>query len=694
MIQEQINIELTKEEAKLRIDQLRKNIREYDYQYYNENEPIVPDSVYDAEFNELLALEKEYPDLKTPNSPTLTVGSKPLDKFRQVPHKKVMLSLSSQFSEADILAFDQRIRGQLLESEVEYECEPKFDGLAISIHYKKDEKGKCQLILALTRGDKEIGEDVTENVKRIKTVPKVIEGTNIPDYVEVRGEVIFPKKAFHDFNKNAVRKGEKIFANPRNAAAGSIRLLNPNSSAKRPLIFYPYSINDISSEFRLPLTQDKIIKLFKHWRFKISSDCRVVSNIQGCLDYYQEMASKRSGLPYEIDGLVYKVNKLSDQDVLGYTAREPRWAVAHKFPAEEKLTIIKSVDFQVGRTGALTPVARLEPVEVGGVVVSNVTLHNMDEIRALDVRVGDYVYVKRAGDVIPKVVQVSKKDRDENLVEVIQLPASCPVCSSQLIEEADQAIIRCSGGWNCQAQRKERLKHFVSRLAMDIDGLGDKLIEQLVEKELVEFPADLYKLTALTLARLDRMGKKSADNTIAAINASKETTLARFIYALGIREVGEVTAKQLAKYYGNLASVISSEVDDLESINDIGPVVAKHIVSFWQDSKNIHWVNDLLDQGIIFSDQNSAENVEPIDEDNVFFGKTVVITGSFTDFSRDKLKDQLEALGAKVSGSVSKKTDMVIAGAKEKAGSKSSKLTKAESLGIEVLNEMQLKEVL
>ncbi|MCF6775034.1 NAD-dependent DNA ligase LigA [Thiotrichales bacterium 19X7-9] len=684
MIQEQVKNKLSQEEAKLKINQLRKNLRKYNYHYHTLDNPIVPDSVYDAEFNELLALEEAFPDLKTLNSPTVRVGGKPLDKFRQIQHKKAMLSLSNGFLDDDIIAFDQRVKDRLLEPEVEYECEPKFDGLAISLHYEKG-----QLVLALTRGDGETGEDVTENVRTIRDLPLKIEDAKVPEYIEIRGEVVIPKDKFILLNKRLDQEDKKIFANPRNAAAGSIRQLDSKIAAQRPLSFFAYSVGIASDDYTFPMTQMAIMQQFKDWQFKISKDCTVVKGAQGCLEFYNKMLTKRDLLPYEIDGLVYKVNHLSDQEKLGFIARAPRWAIAHKFPAEEKPTTIKSVEFQVGRTGALTPVARLEPVEVGGVTVSNATLHNMDEIRALDVRVGDRVIVKRAGDVIPKVVEVLKNERDEDLVEVIQLPTSCPVCSSQLIEEADQAIIRCSGSWNCQAQRKERLKHFVSRRAMDIDGLGDKLIEQLVEKELVEFPADLYKLNALTLARLDRMGKKSADNTIAAINASKETTLARFIYALGIREVGEATAKQLAKYYGNLASVISSEVDDLETINDIGPVVARHIVSFWQDSKNIHWVNDLLDQGIIFSDQNSTENVEPMDEDNVFFGKTVVITGSFTDFSRDELKDQLEALGAKVSGSVSKKTDMVIAG--EKAGSK---LAKAESLGIEVLNEMQLKEVL
>ncbi|MCF6765429.1 NAD-dependent DNA ligase LigA [Thiotrichales bacterium 19S3-7] len=691
MIQEQINMELSKEEAVSKIEKLRKNLRTYNYHYHTLDDPVVPDSVYDAEFNELLVLEAAFPDLRTPNSPTMTIGSKPLDKFHQIKHKKPMLSLSNGFLDDDILAFDQRVKDRLLEPEVEYECEPKFDGLAISIRYEKDQSAKCQLVLALTRGDGEVGEDVTENVRRIKTVPKVIEGNHIPDYIEIRGEVVFPKKQFLDFNKKIVNEGGKPFANPRNAAAGSIRLLDPSSSAKRPLSFYVYSIGDVDSTFELPLTQDEILKLFKSWRFQVSSHCEVVDNIVGCLDYYQKMVNKRDSLPYEIDGLVYKVNQLNNQDKLGFIpgTRKPRWAIAHKFPAEEKPTTIKSVEFQVGRTGALTPVARLEPVEVGGVIVSNATLHNMDEIRALDVRIGDRVVVKRAGDVIPKVVQVLKNERNEDLVEIIQLPKACPVCASPLIEEADQAIIRCSGDWNCQAQRKERLKHFVSRRAMDIDGLGDKLIEQLVEKELVEFPADLYKLNALTLARLDRMGKKSAENTIAAINASKEVTLARFIYALGIREVGEATAKAIAKYYGSLNAIRASQFDDLTSINDIGPVVANYIVTFWNDSKANDWVNDLLDQRIIFSDQSNVENIEPIDESHIVYGKTVVITGSFTDFSRDELKDQLEALGAKVATSVSKKTDMVIAG--EKAGSK---LAKAESLGIEIWDETQLKEIL
>ncbi|MCF6767088.1 NAD-dependent DNA ligase LigA [Thiotrichales bacterium 19S11-10] len=685
MIQDTTASMLTRKEAEIRVRQLRDNLRYYNYHYHTLDEPIVPDSVYDQEFHELLVLEETFPDLKTPNSPTVLVGGQPLDKFRQVTHRKAMLSLSNGFSEEDIIAFDQRIQDRLLESQIEYECEPKFDGLAISLHYENG-----QLALALTRGDGETGEDVTANVRTIRNLPKVIKHDAMPNSIEVRGEVVIPKAKFEALNKKLETKGEKTFANPRNAAAGSIRQLDSKIAASRPLSFFAYAVGYVSDDFKQINTQKELLDLYESWHFQVSNERDVVIGASACLEYYKKMSEKRDSLPYEIDGLVYKVNHFSEQEKLGFIARSPRWALAHKFPAEEQPTTINDVEFQVGRTGALTPVARLEPVEVGGVTVSNATLHNMDEVKRKDVYIGDRVVVRRAGDVIPEVVKAIVSERDESKIKPIILPSDCPVCHSPLIQAEDQAVIRCSGGWNCQAQRKERLRHFVSRRAMDIDGLGDKLIGLLVDKELVEYPADLYRLNELTLARLERMGKKSAQNTIKAILESKETSLARFIYALGIREVGEATAKQLAKFYGSLDRIRQSQYDDLITINDIGPIVAEHIIEFWKDDNVNLWVNDLLDLGICFPDADpQAQSQISVDQDNFFYGKTVVITGTLTDFSRDELKDRLEQMGAKVSGSVSKKTDLVIAG--EKAGSK---LSKAQSLGVTIWDEARLKEEL
>ncbi|MCF6808107.1 NAD-dependent DNA ligase LigA [Thiotrichales bacterium 19S9-12] len=685
MIQDTTASMLTRKEAEIRVRQLRDNLRRYNYHYHTLDEPIVPDSVYDQEFHELLVLEETFPDLKTPNSPTVLVGGQPLDKFRQVTHRKAMLSLSNGFSEADIIAFDQRIQDRLLESQIEYECEPKFDGLAISLHYENG-----QLALALTRGDGETGEDVTANVRTIRNLPKVIKHDAMPNSIEVRGEVVIPKAKFEALNKKLETKGEKTFANPRNAAAGSIRQLDSKIAASRPLSFFAYAVGYASDDFKQVNTQKELLDLYESWHFQVSNERDVVIGASACLEYYKKMSEKRGSLPYEIDGLVYKVNHFSEQEKLGFIARSPRWALAHKFPAEEQPTTINDVEFQVGRTGALTPVARLEPVEVGGVTVSNATLHNMDEVKRKDVHIGDRVVVRRAGDVIPEVVKAIASERDESKIKPIILPSDCPVCHSPLVQAEDQAVIRCSGGWNCQAQRKERLRHFVSRRAMDIDGLGDKLIGLLVDKELVEYPADLYRLNELTLARLERMGKKSAQNTIKAILESKETSLARFIYALGIREVGEATAKQLAKFYGSLERIRQSQYDDLITINDIGPIVAEHIIEFWKDDNVNLWVNDLLDLGIYFPSASKQDQGKiSIDENKFFYGKTVVITGTLTDFSRDELKDRLEQMGAKVSGSVSKKTDLVIVG--EKAGSK---LSKAESLGVTIWDEARLKEEL
>jgi len=661
------------------IDELRKQLRYHSHRYYVLDDPHIPDAEYDRMYRRLLELEHQYPELVTHDSPTQRVGSIPLAAFEQIQHQMPMLSLDNVFSEEELQAFVQRIKDRLNnEDEIEFAAEPKLDGLAISLRYEQGE-----LIYAATRGDGSTGENVTQNIRTLQSIPLRLLGDDYPDVLEVRGEVFMPKAGFDKLNADARKNGEKEFANPRNAAAGSLRQLDPAITAKRPLSFYSYAVGVVEGG-QLASTHYDILKKLKSFGLPVCDELKKVSGVSACLTYYEDILSRRDALPYDIDGIVYKVNSLALQARLGFVARAPRWAIAHKFPAQEEVTMIKDVNFQVGRTGAITPVARLEPVFVGGVTVSNATLHNMDEIRRKDVRVGDRVIVRRAGDVIPEVVRVVPGSRKKTLPE-IQMLSACPVCGSQVEQLEGEAVARCSGGLYCQAQRAEAIKHFASRKAMDIDGLGDKLIEQLVEADKIHTPADLYSLSAEELASMERMAEKSAGNIISALEASKHPPLSRFIYALGIREVGESTAMNLANEFLTFDSVINADFDKLIEVQDIGPIVAQHIVNFFQQPHNLEVIAKLLDAGI------EVETVErdSSNESMAFSGKTIVITGTLPNMSRDEAKEKLLKAGAKVTGSVSKKTDYLLAG--DKAGSK---MAKAEKLGVKVIDEATMLEML
>ncbi len=652
------------------IEKLRHNINEHNYRYYVLDDPIITDAEYDALYKKLKEIETAHPELVTVDSPTQRVGAKPLKAFAEVKHVVPMLSLDNAFSDEDVEAFDQRVKDRLkIHHEIEYACEPKLDGLAVSIIYKNG-----MLVKAATRGDGETGEDITENIRTIAMVPLHLRGDDCPTLLEVRGEVYMSKKGFMKLNAEAEKKGEKIFVNPRNAAAGSLRQLDSRITASRPLEIFCYGIGVVEGT-PLPNTHAGILECLKKWGFRVSSDTRVVKGAADCLAYYHAIEKKREGLSFEIDGVVYKVNSIAEQSKLGFVSRAPRWAIAHKFPSEEVTTIVEDVEFQVGRTGAITPVARLKPVFVHGVTISNATLHNLDEIRRKDIHIGDTVVVRRAGDVIPEVVMVIK-DKRPSSAKKIHLPHKCPVCHSEIEQLEDEAIARCSGGLFCSAQRKEAIKHFAARRAMDIEGLGDKLIDQLVDQALIENPADLYALTLDQLANLDRMGEKSAQNILDALESSKKSTLARFIFALGIREVGEATAKNLAKHYADLKPLFSATVEELQTIQDIGPVVAHHIATFFSEKHNQKVIDELLKAGIHWEKIQKSSNELPL------AGKTFVLTGTLKTLTRDAAKEKLESLGAKVAGSVSNKTHYVVVG--EDAGSK---LDKAKALGVPVMDE-------
>ncbi len=654
------------------IKNLRHILNEHNYHYYILDAPLVSDAEYDQLFKKLQDLEKQFPHLVTPDSPTQRVGAKPLKEFPEIQHAIPMLSLENGFNEEDILAFDQRVRDRLaVNHEVEYACEPKLDGLAVNIRYENG-----MLVHAATRGNGETGEDITQNIRTIQTVPLILRGNDFPRILEARGEVYMPKKGFAEMNARAQTSGEKIFVNPRNAAAGSLRQLDPKITAARPLAFFCYGIGMMVGE-ELPTTQSSLLTRLNQWGLRVNPEVKVVKGIQGCLLYYKRLKEKREKLPYEIDGVVYKVNSMADQAILGFVSRAPRSAIAHKFPAEEVITTIEAVEFQVGRTGALTPVARLHPVFVHGVTVSNATLHNMDEIRRKEVHIGDRVSVRRAGDVIPEVIRVIKEQRPKG-IKTIDLPKRCPICHSHVEQIEGEAVARCSGGLFCPAQRKEAIKHFAARRAMDIEGLGDKIIDQLVDTKLVESIADLYTLQFNQLVNLDRMAEKSAQNILDALQKSKKTTLARFLFALGIREVGEATAKQLASYFGDLESLFLATEELLQSVPDIGPVVASHIVAFLAEKHNVDVINKLLAAGIHWP------KVIKISHNLPLAGKTFVLTGTLQKMSREEAKELLENLGAKVAGSVSSKTSYVVVG--EDAGSK---LSKAKELGIPTLDEEQ-----
>jgi len=662
------------EETVRQLEQLRAAINQHNYRYYVLDEPSIPDAEYDRLLRELQALEAQYPQLITVDSPTQRVGAAPLSAFTEVQHQKPMLSLNNAFNDDEIRDFDRRVKDRLqLSAEIEYACEPKLDGIAVSLIYRDG-----VFVQGATRGDGARGEDISQNLRTILSIPLKLIGSGWPPSLEVRGEVYMPKAGFEAFNRRALARGERSFVNPRNAAAGSLRQLDPRVTAQRPLQMCCYSVG-VVTEGALPERHTEVLARLKQWGFRVNDEVRVAQGVEACIAYYRDLGKKRNQLGYEIDGIVFKVNSLVLQETLGTISRAPRWALAYKFPAQEELTRVLGVEFQVGRTGAVTPVARLEPVFVGGVTVSHATLHNMDEVARLDVRVGDTVMVRRAGDVIPQVVSVVRERRPQR-TQAIQLPPQCPECGAQVLRAVGEAVARCSGGLFCSAQRKQAIKHFASRKGMDIEGLGDKLVDQLVDAGLVTSVADIYRLRAEQVSALERMGEKSAANLLQALEHSKKTTLPRFIYALGIREVGEATALNLANYFGRLDDVMAATEEQLLEIPDIGPIVAQHIVTFFQQTHNLEIIAALQTLGVCWPEQ---QPVRP--EQLPLAGQTFVITGTLTELTREQVKEKLQALGAKVSGSVSRNTHCLVAG--EKAGAK---LDKARSLAIEIIDEQQL----
>jgi len=654
------------------IDTLRQDLRRYEYEYHVLDNPTIPDAEYDRLFHQLKALEAAHPELITADSPTQRVGAKPLSGFAQIRHEIPMLSLDNAFSDEEFYAFVKRIEDRLirLPEPLTFCCEPKLDGLAVSILYVNG-----VLTQAATRGDGTTGEDITANIRTIRNIPLQLLMDNPPVRLEVRGEVFMPHAGFERLNQQALEKGEKTFANPRNAAAGSLRQLDPKITSKRPLVLNAYGIG-IAEGVDLPNTHYERLQWLKSIGIPVNPEIRLCNGTDEVLDFYRDIQNKRSALGYDIDGTVLKINDIALQEKLGFISKAPRWAIAYKFPAQEELTRLNDVEFQVGRTGAITPVAKLEPVFVAGVTVSNATLHNGDEIERLDIAIGDTVVIRRAGDVIPQIIGVLHDRRPADARPII-FPETCPVCDSAIVRIEGEAVARCTGGLFCAAQRKEALKHFVSRKAMDIDGVGGKLIEQLVDRELVHTPADLFKLDLTTLTRLERMGAKSAENALASLEKAKNTTLARFIFALGIREVGEATALNLANHFKTLEALQNADLEALQQVPDVGEVVANRILAFWHEPHNVAVVNDLIAQGVHWETVETKEVTE-----NRFKGKTVVLTGTLTQMGRNEAKALLQDMGAKVSGSVSAKTDFVIAG--DAAGSK---LTKAQELGVAVLTE-------
>ena len=654
------------------IDTLRQDLRRYEYEYHVLDNPTIPDAEYDRLFHQLKALEAAHPELITADSPTQRVGAKPLSGFAQIRHEIPMLSLDNAFSDEEFYAFVKRIEDRLirLPEPLTFCCEPKLDGLAVSILYVNG-----VLTQAATRGDGMTGEDITANIRTIRNIPLQLLMDNPPARLEVRGEVFMPHEGFERLNQQALEKGEKTFANPRNAAAGSLRQLDPKITSKRPLVLNAYGIG-IAEGVDLPNTHYDRLQWLKSIGIPVNPEIRLCNGTDEVLDFYRDIQNKRSSLGYDIDGTVLKINDIALQEKLGFISKAPRWAIAYKFPAQEELTRLNDVEFQVGRTGAITPVAKLEPVFVAGVTVSNATLHNGDEIERLDIAIGDTVVIRRAGDVIPQIIGVLHDRRPADARPIV-FPETCPVCDSAIVRIEGEAVARCTGGLFCAAQRKEALKHFVSRKAMDIDGVGGKLIEQLVDRELIHTPADLFKLDLTTLTRLERMGAKSAENALASLEKAKNTTLARFIFALGIREVGEATALNLANHFKTLEALQNADLEALQQVPDVGEVVANRILAFWHEPHNVAVVNDLIAQGVHWETVETKEVTE-----NRFKGKTVVLTGTLTQMGRNEAKALLQDMGAKVSGSVSAKTDFVIAG--DAAGSK---LTKAQELGVAVLTE-------
>ena len=661
-----------------RMEVLHRTLNLANYSYYVIDNPTIPDSEYDKLFRELQDLENNYPQLKRPASPTQRVGAEPLSHFDQVTHEVAMLSLDNAFVDDDMVDFDRRIRDRLKnDTEIKYACEPKLDGIAVSLLYERG-----ILVRAATRGDGATGENITQNIKTVSSIPLKLLGDDFPPVLEVRGEVYMPKAGFNKFNERAKASDEKLFVNPRNAAAGSLRQLDSKITASRPLEFCCYSLGRVE-DFEMPILHIDILNKFSTWGFLINPEMREVIGAEGCVEYYNRLAEIRNDLAYEIDGIVFKINDTGLQAKMGFTGRAPRWAIARKFPAQEEMTVLEDVEFQVGRTGAVTPVARLAPVFVGGVTVSNATLHNMDEVERLDVRVGDTVVILRAGDVIPKIVKVvlEKRPKDSQRIE---LPKLCPVCESHVERLEEEAVARCTGGLVCAAQRKEAIKHFSSRKALDIDGLGDKIVEQLVDEGKIKSFLDLYALKHDDISNLERMGDKSAQNLLASIEVSKNTTFAKFLYALGIREVGVATAQNLVNHFYDIRSLVKADFEALIEVEDVGPIVAKYILQFFSEPHNQEIIDGLLNIGIAWpAIEKKSEEEQPL------FGQTFVVTGTLSNMGRDQAKEYLQSLGAKVAGSVSAKTSGVVAG--EKAGSK---LTKAQDLGVNVFDEAEFISLL
>jgi len=665
------------EEPTQQIHALRKKITQYDYEYYVQDAPSVPDSEYDKLYRELQYLEQQFPQLIKPDSPTQRVSGTAVNAFNSITHRQAMLSLNNAFEALEVEAFDKRVRDTLGKALVEYAVEPKFDGLAITLTYEDG-----VFTQGATRGDGYTGEDVTHNLRTIHSIPMRLNVTHPPQLLEVRGEVLMLKRDFEKLNLAQSNKGEKLFANPRNAAAGSLRQLDAKITATRPLHFFAYGLGaaeGVPSITSHSMAMDYLARL----RFPVCAERGVVKGLAGLLEYYKSVGLARDTLPFDIDGVVYKVNQFSQQNELGFVSRAPRWAIAHKFPAQEALTTVEDITVQVGRTGAITPVARLAPVFVGGVTVTNATLHNEDEIRRKDVQIGDTVSVRRAGDVIPEVVSVVLEKRPAN-ARRFEMPQVCPECGSHILKQADEAVARCTGGLFCPAQRKQAIIHFASRRAMDIEGLGEKLVDQLVEAHLVHSLADIYTLDLATLSSLERMATKSAQNILDALQHSKTTTLARFIYALGMRNVGETTSKDLAKHFGNLSALMQANTEALLEVNDVGPVVAESITNFFSETHNQEVIAALLNAGITWPETDGKQQAT-----GQLVGKTFVLTGTLPTLSREAAKELIEQAGGKVSGSVSKKTDFVVAGSD--AGSK---LDKAQELGVAILDEAGLQQLL
>jgi len=652
-----------------RAAELRDNIDYHNYRYYSLDDPLIPDAEFDRLLRELESLEDQYPELVSPESPTQRVGAAPAEAFGEIVHALPMLSLANAFEEQELVDFDRRVRERLEVEQVEYAAETKLDGLATSIRYEAG-----VLVSAATRGDGTRGEDVTGNVRTIKAVPLRLRGDDFPRVLEVRGEVFMTDQGFRQLNEEQARRQEKTFANPRNAAAGGLRQLDARISAERPLTMYCYGVGDVREGW-LPGSHTKILQRLKHWGLRVSPEAAVVEGVEGCQRYYAQVQARRESLGYAIDGVVFKVNDVGEQERLGAVSRAPRWAIAYKFPAEEELTTVRAIDVQVGRTGTLTPVARLEAVQVGGVTVTNATLHNQDEVDRKDVRVGDTVVVRRAGDVIPEVARVVK-DRRPRRTRRFYLPDRCPVCDSEVVRNEGEAAARCSGGLYCPAQRKQAVWHFASRRAMDIEGLGEKLVDQLVDAGLVHSILDIYSLDGEQVAGLERMGKKSAANLLAAIDKSRDTTLGRFLFALGIRDVGEATAQSLATHFGDLALLRGADEERLQEVPDVGPIVARETVSFFAERHNREVLDGLV-KIIRWPAPSPAQTAGEALSDKRF-----VITGTLDSMPRDEAKRRLQSLGAKVSGSVSRKTDYLVAGANP-----GSKRSKAEDLGVTVLDE-------